>query len=133
MTGVIEPGLDPAWIARIVTTALDEDLGPAPGRDVTTQSTIPPETVGAADLVARQDGVVAGLVVVPEVVAQVAARLGLPVPTVDQRVPDGTRVVRGDVPDPGVRSRPRSADRSSASPRCRHSGGRRAMAATVTP
>lgn len=97
MTGVIEPGLDPAWIARIVTTALDEDLGPAPGRDVTTQSTIPPEAVGAADLVARQDGVVAGLVVAPEVVGQVAARLGLPVPTVDQRVPDGTRVSRGDV------------------------------------
>ena len=39
----------------------------------------------------------AGLVVVPEVVGQVAARLGLPVPTIDQRVPDGTRVARGDV------------------------------------
>lgn len=89
--------LDPAWIARTVAVALDEDLGPAPGRDVTTQSTIPPETVGAADLVARQDGVVAGLVVIPEVVGQVATRLGLPVPTVDLRVPDGTRVVRGDV------------------------------------
>ncbi|WP_421732232.1 carboxylating nicotinate-nucleotide diphosphorylase [Cellulomonas sp.] len=89
--------LDPAWIARTVAVALDEDLGPAPGRDVTTQSTIRPETVGVADLVARQDGVVAGLVVVPEVLGQVAARLGLPVPTVDQRVPDGTGVARGDV------------------------------------
>lgn len=94
---MIEPGLDPAWIARIVTTALDEDLGPAPGRDVTTQSTISPQTVGAADLVARQDGVVAGLVVIPEVVGQVAARLGLAVPSVDQRVADGARVARGDV------------------------------------
>lgn len=91
------PPLDPAWIARTVAVALDEDLGPAPGRDVTTQSTIPPESVGTADLVARQDGVVAGLVVAPEVVGQVAARLGLAVPTVDQRVPDGTRVSRGDV------------------------------------
>ena len=90
-------GLDPAWLARTVATALDEDLGPAPGRDVTTQSTIPPSATGTADLVARQDGVVAGLVVVPEVVGQVAARLGLPVPTVDQRVPDGSRVTRGDV------------------------------------
>jgi hypothetical protein len=36
-------GLDPAWLARTVTIALDEDLGPAPGRDVTTQSTIPPD------------------------------------------------------------------------------------------
>ncbi|MBO3085037.1 carboxylating nicotinate-nucleotide diphosphorylase [Cellulomonas fengjieae] len=89
--------LDPAWIARTVAVALDEDLGLEPGRDVTTQATIPPDATGAADLVARQDGVVAGLVVVPEVVAQVAGRLGLPVPTVDQRVPDGTRVARGDV------------------------------------
>jgi nicotinate-nucleotide pyrophosphorylase (carboxylating) len=91
------PALDPAWIARTVAVALDEDLGPAPGRDVTTQSTISPRAGGAADLVARQDGVVAGLVVVPEVVGQVAARLGLAVPTVDQRVADGTRVARGDV------------------------------------
>ncbi|GEK22537.1 carboxylating nicotinate-nucleotide diphosphorylase [Cellulomonas xylanilytica] len=91
------PALDPAWIARTVAVALDEDLGPEPGRDVTTQSTIPPESTGAADLVARQDGVVAGLVVIPEVVGQVAARLGLPMATVDQRVPDGTRVSRGDV------------------------------------
>ncbi|NUU18853.1 carboxylating nicotinate-nucleotide diphosphorylase [Cellulomonas humilata] len=89
--------LDPAWLARTVAIALDEDLGPEPGRDVTTQATIPPETVGAADLVARQDGVVAGLVVIPEVVGQVAARLGLPVPTVDHRVADGARVARGDV------------------------------------
>ena len=72
--------LDPAWITRTVAVALDEDLGPAPGRDVTTQSTIPADAVGAADLVARQDGVVAGLVVAPEVVGQVAARLGLAVP-----------------------------------------------------
>lgn len=89
--------LDPAWIARTVAVALDEDLGPAPGRDVTTQSTISPHAVGAADLVARQDGVVAGLVVIPEVVGQAAARLGLAVPSVDQRVADGARVARGDV------------------------------------
>jgi nicotinate-nucleotide pyrophosphorylase (carboxylating) len=94
---VTEPGLDPAWIAQIVAVALDEDLGPAPGRDVTTQSTISPSAAGTADLVARQDGVVAGLVVVPEVLGQVASRLGLPTPSVDQCVPDGTRVARGDV------------------------------------
>ncbi|CAN5371575.1 carboxylating nicotinate-nucleotide diphosphorylase [soil metagenome] len=89
--------LDPAWIARIVATALDEDLGPEPGRDVTTQSTIPAEERGVAQLVARADGVVAGLVVVPEVLAQVARRLGLPPATCEQRVADGSRVVRGDV------------------------------------
>ncbi|WP_426594273.1 carboxylating nicotinate-nucleotide diphosphorylase [Cellulomonas sp. McL0617] len=89
--------LDPEWVAHIVATALDEDLGPAPGRDVTTQSTISPDATGTAYLIAREAGVVAGLVLVPTVVQQVAERLGLPAPTVDQRVPDGTRVQRGDV------------------------------------
>src|SRR4051794_2451113 len=55
-------GLDPHWIAAAVATALDEDLGGAPGRDVTTQATISPDAVGTAALVARADGVVAGLV-----------------------------------------------------------------------
>ncbi|WP_028050640.1 carboxylating nicotinate-nucleotide diphosphorylase [Cellulomonas sp. URHD0024] len=91
------PALDPAWVARTVAIALDEDLGPAPGRDVTTQATISPDATGTAELVARAAGVVAGLVLVPAVVEQVAQRLGLPVPAVDQRVPDGTRVARGDV------------------------------------
>ena len=91
-----EPGLDPAWVRRTVAVALDEDLGPA-GRDVTTQATIAATVVGTAHLVARVDGVVAGLVVVPEVLAQVAARLGLPVPHYVPRVPDGARVARGDV------------------------------------
>lgn len=89
--------LDGDWLRRTVATALDEDLGPAPGRDVTTQATIPTHAVGTAHLVARADGVVAGLAAGPEVVAQVAGRLGLAVPSVDQRAPDGTRVSRGDV------------------------------------
>ncbi|WP_028046194.1 carboxylating nicotinate-nucleotide diphosphorylase [Cellulomonas sp. URHE0023] len=89
--------LDPDWIARTVATALDEDLGPEPGRDVTTQATISPDATGTADLVARESGVVAGLVLAQAVVEQVARRLGLPTPTVDQRVPDGTRVEPGDV------------------------------------
>lgn len=90
-------GLDPDWVARTVATALDEDLGPAPGRDVTTQSTISPDATGSADLVTREAGVVAGLVLVPAVLQQVAQRLGLPTPTVEQRISDGSRVVRGDV------------------------------------
>ncbi|HEY0119460.1 MAG TPA: nicotinate-nucleotide diphosphorylase (carboxylating), partial [Cellulomonas sp.] len=69
--------LDPDWLARTVATALDEDLGPAPGRDVTTQATVPAGETGTARLVARADGVLAGLVVVPEVLRQVADRLGL--------------------------------------------------------
>ena len=65
--------LDPAWVARTVAIALDEDLGAAPGRDVTTQATIGPDVVREAHLVARAAGVVAGLPVVAEVLRQVAA------------------------------------------------------------
>jgi nicotinate-nucleotide pyrophosphorylase (carboxylating) len=89
--------LDGQWLSRTVRVALGEDLGPEPGRDLTTQSTVPSDLIGTAHLVARQDGVVAGLPVVAEVTAQVAARLGLPAPAVDQRVADGSRVTRGDV------------------------------------
>jgi len=81
----------------VVAAALDEDLGPAPGRDVTSQATIPADERGSADLVARADGVVAGLVVVPVVLDAVADRLGLDRATVEVVVSDGTRVARGDV------------------------------------
>lgn len=90
-------GLDPRWTARVVATALDEDLGTAPGRDVTTQATIAPDADGAAELVARADGVVAGLVAVPEVLRQVADRLGLPPVTYRPLVEDGAAVARGEV------------------------------------
>lgn len=89
--------LDPAWLARTVAVALDEDLGPAPGRDVTTQATVAPDVPGVAHLVAREAGVVAGLPVVAEVLRQVTDRLGLARATVDQRVADGTAVSPGDV------------------------------------
>lgn len=89
--------LDPAWLARTVAVALDEDLGPAPGRDVTTQATVAPDVPGVGHLVAREAGVVAGLPVVAEVLRQVTDRLGLAPATVDQRVPDGTAVAPGDV------------------------------------
>ncbi len=88
---------DAAWLARTVELALDEDLGPAPGRDVTTQATIPADQRGTADLVARADGVVAGLVVVQPVLDAVAARLDLPRAILSLRVDDGARVARGDV------------------------------------
>jgi nicotinate-nucleotide pyrophosphorylase (carboxylating) len=89
--------LDPAWLTRTVATALDEDLGAAPGRDVTTQATVAPGVPGVAHLVAREPGVVAGLPVVAEVLAQVTERLGLAPARVDQRVPDGTAVTPGEV------------------------------------
>jgi nicotinate-nucleotide pyrophosphorylase (carboxylating) len=89
--------LDPAWTARTVAVALDEDLGPVPGRDVTTQATIAADVPGVAHLVARAPGVVAGLPVVAEVLRQVTDRLGLGPATVDVLVADGTRVAPGDV------------------------------------
>lgn len=81
----------------MVAVALDEDLGAAPGRDVTTQATVPADEIGSGRLVAREPGVVAGLVVVQEVLDQVAGRLGLAAATCEQRVPDGSRVERGSV------------------------------------
>jgi len=92
-----DPGPDEAALRRLVATALDEDLGPAPGRDVTTQATVPPDEIGTAQLLARADGVLAGVVVVPEVLAQVAERLGLDVPALSVLRPDGSSLLRGDV------------------------------------
>ncbi|GAA4841767.1 carboxylating nicotinate-nucleotide diphosphorylase [Luteimicrobium xylanilyticum] len=92
-----DDGLDPAWVAAVVRTALDEDLGAEPGRDVTTQATVDAGARGTADLVAREAGVVAGLVVVPEVLVQVAGRLGLEAPAVTFVARDGDRVEAGQV------------------------------------
>lgn len=89
--------LPAAELAAVVARALDEDLGGDPGRDVTTQATIAPGQVSQAHVVARADGVVAGLGVWPVVLRQVADRLGLPVPTVVAQVNDGDLVRRGDV------------------------------------
>ena len=92
-----DPGPDVAAVHRLVTAALDEDLGAAPGRDVTTQATVPAEARGTARLMARADGVLAGLVVVPVVLAQVAERLALPVPQLEVHRPDGSVLRRGDL------------------------------------
>lgn len=80
----------------LVRAALDEDLGPE-NLDVTTLATFSPEAVSRAEVVARSTGVVAGLPVVPLVLAAVARRLGLPAPEVETAVWDGERVHRGDV------------------------------------
>ena len=87
----IAEGLDPAAVERIVTTALDEDLGGPDGVDVTSVATIPDDQTDVGDLVARADGVVAGLAVAAAVFAQADPRT-----TVDIRVNDGARVARGD-------------------------------------
>ena len=79
----------------LVDRALDEDLGE--GTDVTTVATIPADQQSVAHLVARADGVVAGLLVAALVVEAVDARLGTGEVWVDVHVEDGTRVTRGDL------------------------------------
>jgi nicotinate-nucleotide pyrophosphorylase (carboxylating) len=84
-------GLPAAAVDRVVRGALAEDLGPD-GVDVTSVATIPAEQTDVADVVARADGVVAGLAVAAAVFEAVDART-----VVDARVADGARVARGDV------------------------------------
>lgn len=54
-------GLDPEAVIDVVARALDEDLGDGP--DVTASATIPASTLGSADAVTREPGVVAGLLI----------------------------------------------------------------------
>jgi nicotinate-nucleotide pyrophosphorylase (carboxylating) len=84
-------GLDPAEVERVVDAALAEDLGP--GRlDLTSAATVPPDQMGAGEVVARADGVVAGLAVAAAVFEAVDARTLVEVVAVD-----GERVAGGDV------------------------------------
>jgi nicotinate-nucleotide pyrophosphorylase (carboxylating) len=95
-------GLSERWVTELVERTLAEDLtGGAPlpsapdlavAYDVTSSATIPADLYGTADLVARADGVVAGL----PVAARVFARLA-PGATIEVVASDGDRVRRGDV------------------------------------
>ncbi|MER7003116.1 carboxylating nicotinate-nucleotide diphosphorylase [Dactylosporangium sp. NPDC000555] len=84
-------GLDPAAVDEIVRRTLAEDLGPE-GLDVTSVATVPEDQTDEADIVARADGVVAGLWVA---VAVFEAVSGGTAAEVKKR--DGERVARGDV------------------------------------
>jgi nicotinate-nucleotide pyrophosphorylase (carboxylating) len=84
--------LPPDQVVRIVSTALDEDLGPQ-RLDVTSAATIPAEQHDVGDLVARADGVVAGLAVVAAVLDLASDGAA----SMRALVSDGTLVVRGDV------------------------------------
>ncbi|GIF48995.1 nicotinate-nucleotide pyrophosphorylase [carboxylating] [Asanoa ferruginea] len=85
-------GLDPDVVERVVRTALDEDLGPE-HRDVTSEATIPAEQTDTADVVARANGVVAGL----PVAAAVFALAGPAAPEIVLKARDGDQVQAGDV------------------------------------
>jgi nicotinate-nucleotide pyrophosphorylase (carboxylating) len=83
--------------ATVVETALSEDLGGFPGTDVTTSATIPATQRSTAHVVAREDGVVAGMPLLSTVFRAVTERLGSPEVDVEPRREDGDVVRRGDV------------------------------------
>ncbi|MBN2176440.1 MAG: carboxylating nicotinate-nucleotide diphosphorylase [Demequinaceae bacterium] len=89
--------LDLEWLMDVVTRALNEDLGGDPGRDVTTQAIIDPESSVTGELVVREAGVVAGIPVIHEALSQVASRFSLDSPWVSTLKQDGDRVQPGDV------------------------------------
>ncbi len=86
--------VDPDQLARArraaVARALAEDLGDV--GDMTTAATVPATASGSARLLARADGVLAGLDVVREVFEQVDPRV-----EVELQLTDGDQVARRDV------------------------------------
>ena len=90
-------GPDAAELDRIVRTALDEDLGGDPGRDVTTTATVDDAATAVVEVRAREAGVVAGQVVWAPLLTDTARRLGQAVPVVQLVAADGDRVRAGDV------------------------------------
>jgi nicotinate-nucleotide pyrophosphorylase (carboxylating) len=81
--------LEPVEVERIVRAALEEDFRYGP--DVTSQAVIDADAVGVASVVARTDGVLAGLPVAAAVV-EIAGAGSLSV-----MLRDGSRVAPGDV------------------------------------
>lgn len=89
-----EAGLNPDHVIGVINRTLDEDL--AWGPDVTTEATLPADSVGTADVIARQPGCLAGVPIAAAVVHTMAERLGVEV-TVTPVAADGDRVAKGDL------------------------------------
>lgn len=87
-------GLEPGAVVRVVDTALAEDL--AGGTDLTTAATIAPGTPARAEVVAREEGVAAGLAVAEAVFVITAATLSAAPPRIAAHVSDGGRVRPGE-------------------------------------
>src|SRR5690348_9195643 len=87
----LAPALPRHVVAEVVGRALAEDLGAA--GDVTTTATIAASATASADLVPRQDGVVAGL----PVAAYVFEAVGQGRLRVEFGSADGARVTAGEV------------------------------------
>ncbi|WP_327587351.1 L-aspartate oxidase [Nonomuraea sp. NBC_00507] len=82
-------GLDAAEVDALIDRALEEDLQDA--GDVTSLATIPAAQRSTADVVARKDGVVAGMAVAEAVFVRLGAG------RTERRAKDGERVRAGDV------------------------------------
>jgi nicotinate-nucleotide pyrophosphorylase (carboxylating) len=90
MTSGAGAGLDPDYVLDLVRRALAEDL--AGGEDVTSAATVPADQTATGDLVARADGVVAGLPVAETVFVTVDPAIRF-----ETRKHDGDRVTKGDI------------------------------------
>lgn len=82
---------------KIITMALDEDL--ADRCDITSAATVPESKNATVNIVARETGRLAGLVLLPIVYRQLCERDSLPVDTVsiDLKMADGDQLVPGDL------------------------------------
>jgi nicotinate-nucleotide pyrophosphorylase (carboxylating) len=83
--------MDSSQYADVVQRALEEDIGAA--GDVTTLATIPATLLGAADVVPRQPGIVAGL----EIAGYVFETVGEGRVRIEYGSADGARVTPGEV------------------------------------
>jgi nicotinate-nucleotide pyrophosphorylase (carboxylating) len=81
----------------VVDGALDEDLGGFPGLDVTSSATIPVTQRSKAHVVARADGVLAGIPLISLVFRAVTERIRSSEVDVELLHQDGDVVVKGDV------------------------------------
>ncbi|MGC9360810.1 MAG: carboxylating nicotinate-nucleotide diphosphorylase [Anaerolineae bacterium] len=81
--------LPEGYLARAVSTALQEDIGTG---DVTSQATIKPDALLEGEMLSKEAGVVAGLFVAREVFAQVD-----PLIVFEQLIDDGTLVEPGTI------------------------------------
>jgi nicotinate-nucleotide pyrophosphorylase (carboxylating) len=117
--GLRAVGLAPDAVAEIIDRALAEDLGPD-RLDVTSVATIPAGQTDVGDLVARADGVVAGLPVAAAVF-DLASAGAL---TCTSKVPEGGAVRRGDLlaTVEGPTRALLSAERTALNLLCRMSG-----------
>jgi len=81
----------------VVDGALDEDLGGFPGLDLTSFATIPASQRSTANVVARADGVLAGVPMISLVFRAVTERIRSAEVDVEPLHQDGDAVRRGDV------------------------------------